>query len=176
VAETPPLDELPPLDPARTATALALRRGRGKPFEKGNRYAAGRGASLTRINIDPNAPEEHRRVHRKATSLVNQRKRELEIQHNGAISSAVKVELVAWASATSWAELFDRSGDPIKSASLREKASGHQLKAIAIAEREAQARPKETYDALKNVPTPNLSDYEDAEFEEGPAEENDNGD
>jgi hypothetical protein len=173
VAETPVLDELPPPDPNRTVTALAIRGVRGRPFQKGNTAASGRGASLTRINIDPDAPEEHRKVHRKATSLQNQRRRELEIQCGGPVSSAVKVEIVAWARATAWAEWLDRSGDYAKAVVLTEKASGHQLKAIAIAEREAQSRPQEQFDPLKGVPLQQLPDVEAEDLVEMPTD-NDN--
>jgi hypothetical protein len=141
VAEPLPLDELRPLDARRTEAALASRRVRGRPFQIGNTAASDRGASLTRINVDASAPEEHRKVHRKAASLQRQRRRELEVQHGGPVSSAVNVELVAWARNTAWAELYDRAGDATKAAALAEKASGHQLKAIGIAEREATAKP-----------------------------------
>jgi hypothetical protein len=151
VAETPVLDELGPPDAARTAVGLALRSARGRPFQPGNTAASGRGPSLTRITCDPSAPEEQQRVHRKAASLKGTRQRELEVQMAGPISSGVKVELVAWARATAWAELYDRAGDATKAAALSEKASGHQLKAIGIAEREAlsrQASPGESFAAL----------------------------
>jgi hypothetical protein len=141
VVETPPLDELRPLDAART-----MHKPKGPPhrFASGNTDAAGRGSSLTRINVDPMATVEQRRVHRKAQSLVNQRRRELQAQHGAPVSSAVRVELVAWARATAYAEAYDRAGDGVKAAGLAEKASGHQLKAIAIAEREASARSIDT--------------------------------
>ena len=140
VAEQPPLDEFPPPNPSRTADGLALRRVRGRPFQPGNTAASHRGPSLTRITADVDAPEEHRRVHRKAASLSGQRRRELEVQYGGPLSSGVRVELVAWARNVAWAESFDRAGDPLKAAALSEKASGHHLKAIGIAEREAAAR------------------------------------
>lgn len=140
VAETPPLDELAPLNPDDTGAALALARRRGRPFQPGNAAAANRGPSLTRIALDPSAPEERRRVHRKAATLKARRERELAVQHGGRpVSSAVKVELVHWARNTAWAEFFDRAGDALRAASLAEKASAHQLKAIGIAEREARA-------------------------------------
>lgn len=141
VAECPPLDESQPPNASATERGLALRRERGRPFTVGNRAASGRGPSLTRIASAPDAPEEIRRVHRKAASLKGRRERELSVQCGGPVSSGVKVELVAWARDVAWAEHFDRLGDAIKAAALAEKASGHQLKAIAIAEREAKARP-----------------------------------
>lgn len=142
VAELAPLDELPPPDASRTVTGLAISVARGRPFQPGNRAAADRGSSLTRITVDPDATEERARVHRKAQSLVGQRRREMEVQHGGRLSSAVRVELVAWARATAWADHFDRQGDATKAAALSEKASGHQLKAIGFAERDAASRPK----------------------------------
>jgi hypothetical protein len=141
VAEAPPLDETPPLNATDTSHGLALRRVRGRPFQIGNTAASDRGPSLTRITCDPNAPEEQQRVHRKAATLKSKRERELSVQYGGPVSSAVKTELVAWARNVAWAEHFDRAGEPLKAAALAEKASGHQLKAIGIGERESKARP-----------------------------------
>lgn len=141
VAEQPPLDEYAPPDAARTEQGLALRRVRGRPFQVGNAAAKDRGPSLTRVNVDPAASDDARRVHRKAASLCRRRIRELSVESGGMVSTAVRVELVAWARNTAWAEFYDRAGDPVKAASLSEKASGHQLKAIGIAAREAAARP-----------------------------------
>jgi len=147
VAEATTLKDLgTPPDAARTEEGLALRRVRGRPFQKGNTAASGRGPSLTRVSPEPEAPvdltdpEERRRARRKATSLAAKRTRELEVQTGGQVSSAVRVEVVAWASATAWAEMFERAGDPLKAAALREKASGHGLKALGLAERESAAR------------------------------------
>ena len=154
VAETPVLDELAPPDPRRTAEGLAIRRVRGRPFQPGNRAASGRGPSLTRITTDdrplcdPDAPEERQRSRRKAQSLAGQRIRELEVQYGGRLSTGVRVEVVAWARDVANAERYDRAGDAAKAAALAEKASGHQLKAIGIAEREAAARPSAPVDPL----------------------------
>ena len=157
VAEAPVLDELPPPNASRTADGLALRRVRGRPFRVGNTAASDRGSSLTRITphdgaaCDPDSPDERRRARRKATSLQGQRRRELEVHTGGPVSSAVRVELVAWARATAWADLYDRAGDHVKAATFAEKASGHGLKALGIAEREAAARPaplRSAHDAL----------------------------
>lgn len=144
VVETPKLHEIPPANAARTEQGLALRKARGRPFEIGNTAASGRGPSLTRIAAEPDAPDERRRVLRKATSLRSKRVRELEVLTGGPVSSAVKVELVAWARATAWADYYDRAGDAAKAAVLAEKASGHGLKAIGIAEREAEGRARNT--------------------------------
>lgn len=147
VTETPPIDELAPLNATDTAKGLALAKRRGRPFQPGNTAAANRGPSLTRITLDASAPEERRRIHRKAASLKSRRERELVVQHGGRpVSSAVRVELVHWARNTAWAEHFDRLGDATRAASLAEKASAHQLKAIAIAEREAESLRSSTPD------------------------------
>lgn len=149
VAETVTLKDMRPLDAERTAQGLAFAARRGRPFQIGNTAASGRGPSLTRITAsdtetvcDPDSPDERRRARRKAQSLAGRRRRELEIQTGGPVSSAVKVELVAWARASAWAELYDRAGDPVRSAALAEKASAHGLKALGLAEREAAARPR----------------------------------
>jgi hypothetical protein len=76
---------------------------------------------------------------RKAASLKAKRARELSIQHGGRpLSTGVQMELVHWARACAWAEAYDRAGDALKALQFGEKASGHNLKAIAIAEREAR--------------------------------------
>jgi hypothetical protein len=149
VAETPPLDETAPPDPTRTAEALASRKTNGRPFTKGNKAACGRGPSLTRVLVDGDAPEERRRVQRRANSLEGTRRRELSVQCGGPVSSGVRTEIVAWARNVAWAEHFDRQGDAVTAAALAEKASAHQLKAIGIAERESKARaPKTPTDPL----------------------------
>lgn len=143
VAECPPLDELKPLNADDTANALAMRKARGRPFQKGNTAAAGRGPSLTRIAAAADTPEERRRVMRKAASLKNKRVRELCVAHGlETLSSAVHVELIAWARATSWAAHFELQGNTAGAFSAATQASAHGLKAIAIAEREAAGRAK----------------------------------
>ncbi len=150
-AETPDLDELPPLNEADTATGLALAVARGRPFQRGNRAASGRGPSLTRGGANPDAPEERQLVERRAATLRGQRRRELAVQHGAPVSSGVLTELVAWARGVSWSDVYYRAGDAVKGAALAEKASAHQLRAIAIAEREARARPQSS--AYENLRT-----------------------
>jgi hypothetical protein len=165
VVEVPRLSEERPPDAARTEAGLAWRRTRGRPFERGNTAASNRGPSLTRITCDPDAPEEKRRQERRAQSLMHKRERELSTQYGGPVSSGVKVELRAWARATASADTLYREGKPLESAALDEKASGHQLKALAIVEREAASRPKQLVDVMASIralaraplptPTPN---------------------
>jgi hypothetical protein len=148
VAEATTLKDMGPVNAARTADGLALASRRGRPFRPGNAAGANRGSSLTRIGrdggvpCDPDAPDERRRARRKAATLARVRRCELEIQMGGPVSSAVRVELVGWARATAWAELYDRAGDGVRSVAFAEKASGHGLKALGIAEREAAGRPR----------------------------------
>ena len=147
VCEQPPLDELQPLNADRTAKGLASRRVRGRPFTTGNAAGSGRGPSLTHIGVlGPDAPDERRRVQRRAQSLKGKRDRELSVQTGGPLSSGVKVELKAWALASAWADHFYRAGEAAEGAKLAEKASGHALKAIGLAEREANARDRNTPD------------------------------
>lgn len=147
VAEAPPLDEIGPPNAHRTAEGLALRVARGRPFQIGNAAAAGRGPSLTRVttcdgaDVVPDSPEERRRARRKAASLAGRRRRELDVMAGGTVSSAVMVEIVAWASATAWADVYERAGDAVKATAFREKASAFGLKALGLAEREAAVRP-----------------------------------
>ena len=141
VAEAKPLDELRPPNAADTERGLALCAARGRPFQVGNRAAAGRGPSLARVNADPDAPEERQRVHRKAASLQRTRARELAVMYGGPVSSAVKTELKLWALDVAWAEHYDRLGDARTASQLAEKSSAHLLKAEGYAVRDAQARP-----------------------------------
>jgi hypothetical protein len=180
VVECPPLDEVRPPNAAQTEQALALALPAERPFVLGNMAASARGPAAERIPTDdevhPDPKEERRRVRRAATSLKNARFLELEVQYcfrrpsivveqsdgtkktqPGAkvpgqkLSSGVKVELKSWALDNCWADHYDRAGDPAKASNLREKASGHQLKAIAIAEREAAARPRAPVDAMAHI-------------------------
>lgn len=145
VAECPPLDELPPLNADDTAEGLAIRQRRGRPFQKGNTAAAGRGPSLTRIAPEVDTPEERRRIMRKAATLKNKRVRELCVEKGlESLSTAVHVELVAWARATAWAAHFELVGQTNAAFAAATQASAHGLKAIAIAEREAEGKTKKS--------------------------------
>jgi hypothetical protein len=146
VAEVPPLDELKPLNPADTAVALAVRKANGRPYEKGNAAAKGKGPSVLLVNTAPDAPEEVRKLNRRASSLKNRRRIELSVQHKCKVSSGVEGEIKSWALALAWSDAFYRSGDAIRGASFAEKASGHDLKAIAKAEREAASSLQQTGD------------------------------
>jgi hypothetical protein len=155
VAETPKLAELGTPNAGRTAEGLALATRTGRPFQEGNAAASNRGPSLTRVTADdgvvcvPDSPDERRRARRKAASLAGTRRRELQVQTGGPVSSAVRVELVAWASATAWADVWERAGDVFKATALREKASAFGLKALGYAEREAKARPRDSNTAVE---------------------------
>lgn len=150
VAECPPMDEIPPLNGSDSVKGAAVRGPRvgrtgAGTFAPGNQAAANRGPSLSQIRCDPNATEEVRRIKRRAASLKARRERELSVSYGGLpVSVAVKTELVSWASNNAWADHFETQGDIVKASTLREKASGHQLKAIAIADREAKARKEAT--------------------------------
>lgn len=154
VVEQPPLDEIPAIKRDPNATPLALppslpmalppkpKKGPGRKFDKGNKAAAGRGPSLTTVTQDPQAPATQKSIQRKAASLKTKREQELVAECGFPLSSAVKVELVAWARNTAWAAHFDSIGDPLKAATLTEKASAHGLKALGFVQRESEARLK----------------------------------
>jgi hypothetical protein len=146
VVEAPPLDELRPLNEADTATALAVRKANKRPFETGNAAAKGKGPSVLLVNTAPDAPEECRKVNRRANSLKNRRRAELSVQYGGKVSSGVEGELKAWALAMAWSDQFYRIGDPVRGAAFAEKSSAHLLKATAHAEREAKRRVQQTGD------------------------------
>lgn len=143
-AETPPLDELSPLNATDTETGLALRKKRGRPFEKGNRAAAGRGPDLTRmgVNLDTTDDVDRRSALRKAETLRRHRAREMSTMHGGELSSGVHTELASWALAIAFSRLAYDRGDATQGALLAERASAHQLKAVGLAERETKSRPR----------------------------------
>lgn len=155
-AENPPLDEIPPTSAADTEEGLRVRAARGRPFERGNRAGANRGASLTRSGVDLDAPDEVRRgIQRRAETLRRQRAREMSVAHGGEVSSAVRVEVASWALATAWSRHFYDQGDAAQGGLAAERASAHQLRAVGLAEREAKAKPKKSvdYEALLAGPT-----------------------
>lgn len=138
VAESPVLDEIQPLNAVDTGAGIAASTRRGRPFTRDNKAAALKGSSLTRAGGDANAPEEQRRVDRRAAALSAARQRELVVQHGGAkLSTAVRVEVVAWARAVAWSDFYFRTGDAKAGALFAEKASAHGLRAVGLADREA---------------------------------------
>jgi hypothetical protein len=146
--EAPALDEITNTTSNDTVNGLAVAKFNGRPFVKGNKAAQDRGPSLTRGGVDPDAPESRRAIERKASSLKLRRMREMKVAHGGYLSTAVLTELVAWSRAVAWADHYYRIGDANKGAAIADKASTHQLRAIAIAEREMAARPKAPFDPL----------------------------
>ena len=145
-AEGPVLDETPPPNAALTATGLALRKARGRPFQVGNTAASGRGPSLTRVPHAAEAPdataalEERRRIERKATSLKNRRGRQMAVTYGGPLGDDVLTELTLWSLAVAWSHHFYSVGDAKQGASLAEKSSAHLLKATGYAQRGAETR------------------------------------
>jgi hypothetical protein len=147
-AEEPPLDENPPLSPADARQAIAVSARVGKPFAKGNKAGSLRGSALTKVTQNVQAPEDQRRVDRRAVRLSVARQRELRMAHGGGkLSAQVCVEVVAWARATAWSDHFYRMGDAKAGAAFAEKASAHGLRAVGLAAREGAAKPKATSNA-----------------------------
>jgi hypothetical protein len=147
VAEAPPLDELP-ANAYATAEGLRVRAARGRPFQRGNSAAKGRGPSLTRSGVDPSVGDAARRsVARKAESLRRVCVREIAVAAGGDVSSAVRVEIAAWALATAWSRHAYDQGDARGGSQLAERASAHMLRATGLADRESRARPASPADA-----------------------------
>jgi hypothetical protein len=142
VAEAPVLDEVPPLSAADAERGCAVAARVGKPFARGNTAGSLRGSALTRAGQDLHAPEEQRKVDRRAARLSAVRQRELRVAHGGGkLSSQVCTEVVAWARCIAWSDHFFRSGDAKQGAAFAEKASAHGLRAVGLAAREGAARP-----------------------------------
>jgi hypothetical protein len=70
-----------------------------------------------------------------------------------AVSSGVKVEIVAWALATAWADYFESTGEDgvLNATAFREKASGFDLKALGKAQQEDRARPRAPWDPIAHL-------------------------
>lgn len=151
-AECPPLDELPPLNAADTAVGLALRAGRGRPFERGNKAAVGRKPALALLGVPIEASDpRYRRALRKANAYRQRRVRELAIMHGGELGAGPSAMLansaLALAASRVLYELGSVTLDPAtlkQAAALADSARQQELTAVALAEREAAARPKPT--------------------------------
>ena len=149
--ETPPLDELPAPNAARTEQGLALAAARGRPFEPGNAAAANRKPKQARAGLDvPNASAAWERYQRQGKRYAQHRCRELAVQHGGRLGAGPSAMLsdAGRARATShWLhELAAQEPDTTKAASLAKQAVSAalaarqlELSAMAAAALEAEA-------------------------------------
>lgn len=152
VVEVPPVDELMPVSVAETEKNLAVRKSRGRPFEKGNKAGGPRTPSLARIQQNPLLPEvalspeqraelilaERRKMMRKANSLKNRFCREALVMYGG-FSVAVEVQIKFWAQMTSLTDFHINIGDYDTAMKAAKEASQHITKAYAMADHERRA-------------------------------------
>lgn len=149
-AERPPLDEQRPLNAADTAAGLALRAQRGRPFQRGNQAAKGRKPSLCALGVPVDtADPRYRKALRKGRRYMQRRARELAVMHGGELGAGPSAMLAHAARATAASVLlYELAGETLdaalfaQAARLADSARQQELTAVALAEREAEARPK----------------------------------
>lgn len=155
-AEVPPLDELVPLDAEVARQGDAAVCARGRPFQRGNKAGENRkpGLALLGSPVDSCDPR-YRRALRKAKSYMVRRQHELSAQHGGTLGAGPSAMLANAALALASSRVLYELGsetldaDMLKSAAgLADKARQMELTAVALAEREAAARPKAPLDPL----------------------------
>src|SRR5262249_50094498 len=114
--EVLPIDEIEAPNATDTARNLAKRRGRGRPFEKGNRAAAGRRPALAGLDVEQHASDPlYRRLLRQAQRYRRRRASELEASYGylsaGAASLLASAALATAGSRFAYAKAAE-SGDP----------------------------------------------------------------
>lgn len=145
--ELPWKDQKPP-DAARTATNVAERKRRGKPFQKGNRAAANRVPTLALLGVrSDGVPELARKDLRRADSYRRRAVCELVSAYGYAGARACAVSSSAalvLASQRQVAALAFQTGDPALhklAADLADKHAQLELKAEVLAQRAAGKQP-----------------------------------
>lgn len=138
-----------------TATRLAIRRRRGRPFEPGNRAAAGRKPKLALLGVPLESTDpRYALAMRQAGRYRKRRVSELAAVH-GYVSAGVS-SLVASASLALCASRYlyeiaseTRDAETLKRASaLANDARQNELAAWELCSREAASRPKAPLDPL----------------------------
>jgi hypothetical protein len=149
------LKDLKPANADDTASNLALRQRRGKPFEKGNKAASGRVPNLALLGVSAdNVPDLSRNDLRKADRYRQRRVREIAGSTGYASAGTCAVlgsAALVLASQRQIALIAFQTGDPAMhklAADLAEKHSQLEIKAAFMAKDEAAARPKNSLDTL----------------------------
>ncbi len=145
--EVLPCDELPTPNARETAANLASRRARGRPFERGNRAAAGRRPKLALLGVGVDAVDpRYALALRRAARYRKRRCSELAALYGyvsaGAASMIASASLALCASRYLY-EVAAETGDAdtLKRASaLGNDARQNELAAFELAAREAKAR------------------------------------
>ncbi len=148
-AETPPIDELPPVNAAIASQGNAELARRGRPFERGNQAAKGRKPGLALMGLPiATADPRYRSALRKARTYMQRRAHELAAVHGGYLGAGPSAMLVnaafALAASRVLSELASETLDAKlfrDAAALADSARQQELTAVALAEREAAARP-----------------------------------
>jgi hypothetical protein len=142
------LKDQAPANAEQTAANLAVRKRRGKPFERGNRVG-GRKLELVGLGIAVDGiPELARKDLRRANSYRQRRVREVVAVHKYASAGTCAVlgsAAITLASHRAVAALAFQTGDPglhELAARLGEKHSQLELKAAWMAKNEAGSKPK----------------------------------
>lgn len=149
-AEAPALDEIPLPDGSRTEQGLALRRERGRPFERGNKAAMGRRPILAALAVPlAGADPRYKRALAKGKRYLARRVRELSVQCGGELGAGPCAMLAHAARATAASVLlYELAGEKLdaalfaQAARLGDAARTAELTAVGLAEREAAARSK----------------------------------
>jgi hypothetical protein len=151
--ETAPPDELPALNASDTGEGLASLSRRGRPYERGNRAAAGRRpalASAAGIPLDASDPM-YRRALGWARRYRRRRVSELAVQHGGEVSSGVcamvtssALDMAASRYLTAKAAATGDTALLALASRLSMASRQTELTALEIAAREAKARPAPT--------------------------------
>jgi hypothetical protein len=153
--EVLPADELPATDANDTATNLARRATRGRPFEPGNRASAGRRPKLALLGVPSTSTDpRYALALRRAGRYRKRRCSELAAVHGyvsaGAASLVASASLALCASRYLY-EVAAETGDPMtlkQASALANDARQGELAAWELASREAAARPRVEVDPL----------------------------
>ena len=160
--EVLPAAELPTPNAGETAAVLASRRAIGRPFEAGNRAAAGRRPKLALLGVRiESADPRYALALRRASRYRKRRCAELAAVHGGFVSAGAS-SLVASAALALCASRYlyecaaeTGDADTLKRASsLANDARQGELAAWELASREAAARPDADLDGWVPRPRP----------------------
>lgn len=150
------IKDLVPMNADETAQNLAIRKRRGKPFEKDNKAAKGRVPTLALLGVSADdVPDLSRNDLRKADRYRQRRVRELAGAHGYASAGTCAVlgsAALVLASQRQIALIAFQTGNPAMhklAADLAEKHSQLEIKAGFMAKDEAASKPKNSIDGLK---------------------------
>lgn len=156
-AERPPLDEGSPPNEEDTARGLAATQRRGRPFTKGNSAAENRKPALCLLGVPiATTDARYRSAMRQANSYRQRRVRETAVAHGGTLGAGPSAMFASSARALAASTvLYTLAGEALAAGRVKDSADlfaaaarlgdssrQQELTAIAVAEREAAARPR----------------------------------